>query len=72
MPPIIVKAARGSLVIVGGGALPEAIRDRFLELAGRSQGPRGRNPHCQYDLASRSLAKPVELLLLGPPGACRR
>lgn len=28
------KAARGALVIVGGGLMPETIRDRFLELGG--------------------------------------
>jgi cyanophycinase len=34
-PPLPVGLAAGSLVIVGGGApLPDAIRDRFLELAG--------------------------------------
>jgi cyanophycinase len=31
-PPI--GAAAGSLVIAGGGSLPDAVRDRFLELAG--------------------------------------
>jgi cyanophycinase len=31
-------AAGGSLVIVGGGALPEAVRDRFIELAGGKDG----------------------------------
>src|SRR5436190_20893060 len=28
------QAALGSLVIVGGGTLPDAVRDRFLELGG--------------------------------------
>jgi cyanophycinase len=38
--PLPVGLAAGSLVIVGGGApLPDAIRDRFLELAG---GPKAR------------------------------
>ena len=34
--PKALKAG-GSLIIVGGGALPDAIRDRFLELAGAAR-----------------------------------
>ncbi|MFO0928424.1 MAG: cyanophycinase [Gemmataceae bacterium] len=32
----VMKMAAGTLVIVGGGLLPEVIRDRFLELAGKN------------------------------------
>jgi cyanophycinase len=38
-PALPAGVAAGSLVIVGGGALPDAVRDRFLELAG------GKNAH---------------------------
>jgi cyanophycinase len=34
----VAKEAAGSLVIVGGGLLPESIRERFLELAGGTKG----------------------------------
>jgi cyanophycinase len=33
-PPALHMNIPGALVIVGGGGLPEAVRDRFLELAG--------------------------------------
>jgi cyanophycinase len=33
-PPLSVQVSAGTLVIVGGGMLPDAIRDRFLQLAG--------------------------------------
>jgi cyanophycinase len=33
-PALSAGVAAGSLVIVGGGGLPDAVRDRFLELAG--------------------------------------
>jgi cyanophycinase len=34
----VEKEVRGSLVIVGGGPLPDMIRERFLELAGGKKG----------------------------------
>ena len=34
----VPKEAAGTLVIVGGGGMPDAIRDRFLELAGGKKG----------------------------------
>jgi cyanophycinase len=37
-PRAAEKEVAGSLVIVGGGILPDAIRDRFLELAGGKKG----------------------------------
>src|SRR5262249_33953755 len=37
-PRPVEKENPGSLVIVGGGPLPDTIRDRFLELAGGKKG----------------------------------
>src|SRR5262245_6713935 len=33
-PPSLALKTKGALVIVGGGKTPDAVRDRFLELAG--------------------------------------
>lgn len=38
LPPIDPQGIRGSLVIVGGGNIPDVVRQRFLELAGGDQG----------------------------------
>jgi cyanophycinase len=38
LPPVDPAGIRGSLMIVGGGSIPDAVRLRFLELAGGDQG----------------------------------
>ena len=48
--------AAGSLVIVGGGALPDAVRDRFIELAG------GKNAHIVIISTASEKANTPQLL----------
>jgi cyanophycinase len=54
---VTTTAARGSLVIVGGGPIPDAILDRFFELAGGA----GRARIVVFPMASESADAGVEL-----------
>jgi cyanophycinase len=72
-PPASAPKKSGSLVIVGGGQLPEAVRDRFLELAGgkksrivviptASAAAQKRGTSKSYDFWKRQEASSVTLL----------
>ena len=66
LPAQSIGAARGSLVIVGGGPIPDIINRRFVSLAGGAPGARiVVIPNASADAAAAGMARVATLAALG-------